>query len=359
MPPHILFVLVDDMGWHFPGYHGNAEVRTPTIDALARGGVRLEGMYAYHMCSPSRSSLLTGRLPWRLAGSVCNLLPGTMPVGPATSYTFLPRHLATAGYFSAHFGKWHAGYHTPSHTPVGRGFDYSLAVLQGSSNHWTHAHPGWGIDCGAAGAPGKGNWDLWEADATSFPGRPVTELVGRQDDESVYSGLLFSQRAAQLVATHESGAPLFVLLALEEPHYPHDPPARLEALYSFADDDRGIKRRFHGLMSVVEEATATVTAAFTARGWWNNTLMVWMSDNGGTVKAGGSNHPLRGGKGSIWEGGVRVPGFVAGGAVPRAMRGAELHGLVSPPSKSHTSHSSDTPRRTTLPHHTRAAGAHR
>ena len=63
MPPHILFVLVDDMGWHFPGYHGNADVRTPTNDALARDGVRLEGMYAYHMCSPSRSSLLTGRLP--------------------------------------------------------------------------------------------------------------------------------------------------------------------------------------------------------------------------------------------------------------------------------------------------------
>ena len=105
-PPHVVFILTDDLGWNYPGYH-NPEVITPTLDALASGGVRLESHYAYKYCSPTRGSFLTGRYPWSLASVRCNLIPSSIPEGVHLDYKMLPQSLATAGYVSHHAGKWH------------------------------------------------------------------------------------------------------------------------------------------------------------------------------------------------------------------------------------------------------------
>lgn len=123
-PPHIIYILTDDLGYNFPGYnHGEPGVmHTPTLDRLAtEEGVRLTRATMYKYCSPSRGSLMTGRYPWSLVSARCNLIPSTIPEGVNLGYTFLPKHLAKANYSSIHIGKWHLGFHETDYTPVARG----------------------------------------------------------------------------------------------------------------------------------------------------------------------------------------------------------------------------------------------
>ena len=137
--PHLVFILTDDLGWNYPGYQNNPEVKTPTLDRLAmKEGVRLDSSYMYKYCSPSRGSFLTGRYPWKLPGVRCNLIPSSIPEGVPLAYTMLPEHLAKVGYFSAHVGKWHLGFHTNEYTPVARGFNESYGFLEGGEDHYTH-----------------------------------------------------------------------------------------------------------------------------------------------------------------------------------------------------------------------------
>ena len=230
-----------------------------------------------------------------------------------------------------------------AYTPVGRGFNASLARLEGGGNQWTHACNAAKLPCGSPDAPigggvdhfdnkGRANWDLWEASSdSSFPGAPRTDLVGRRRDEAVYSGHLFTAYAVEKILAHEAGVPLFLFLALMESHSPIDPPAKyMEHAGVGLDWDQ--ERRYHGALAVLDAAAANVTGALRAKGMWEATLLLWLSDNGAgpprKSTAGGSNHPLRGAKHSLWEGGMRVPALLAGGFLPVAARGRSLHGLV-------------------------------
>ncbi len=109
--PHLIMALTDDLGWNYPGYH-NPEVISPTLDQLANEGVRLESHYTYKYCAPTRGSFLTGRFPYHLAATRCNLIPSSIPEGTDLGYTMLPKLLAPQGYISHHVGKWHQGFHT-------------------------------------------------------------------------------------------------------------------------------------------------------------------------------------------------------------------------------------------------------
>ena len=101
--PNLIYVLTDDLGWNYPGFH-NPEVITPTLDELARGGLQLESHYMYKYCSPSRGSLMTGRYPWNLVSVRCNLIPSTIPEGVHLDYKMLPQALKSVGYTSHHIG---------------------------------------------------------------------------------------------------------------------------------------------------------------------------------------------------------------------------------------------------------------
>ena len=323
---HIVLALTDDLGWNYPGYH-NPEVHTPTLDALAAEGVRLEAMYVYKYCAPTRSSFLTGRLPYRLAATRCNLIPSSIPEGTNLGYAMLPKLLRPRGYLNHHVGKWHAGFHTPAYTPVGRGFDSSLGFLQGGEDHWTHWCGASKADCGFAGKR-LGAWDLWEQSAHDFPGRPVLGINGTYNDTATYSGYIFTRRVVELVEAHPAhNASLFVYWAIHNTHAPIEAPERFIRPYRHFGDPR--KETFSAMVTVVDEGERNVTEALKRRGMWERTVFVWMTDNGSPVTVGGSNHPLRGGKGTNWEGGVRVPAFVCGGALPAANRGKQLHGLVA------------------------------
>lgn len=142
--PHILYMLVDDWGWANVGYHRNPptkEVVTPNIDSLVKDGLELDQFYVFQFCSPSRSSLLTGRLPIHV--NVLNLPPGHYnPKDPVSGFAGIPRNMTgiaekmkEAGYATHMVGKWHVGMATPDHIPTGRGFTTSYGYLQGTNDY--------------------------------------------------------------------------------------------------------------------------------------------------------------------------------------------------------------------------------
>jgi len=224
--PNIVLALVDDLGWNYPGYH-NPEVNTPTLDRLAKQGVRLESHYTYKYCSPTRAAILIGRYPYHLANTRCNFIPSSIPEGVDLGYSMLPLHLATQGYVSHAVGKWHQGFHTAEYTPVGRGFNTSYGFLQGGEDHWTHWCGASAADCGIAGGASwskNGAWDMWLQTGANFPGEPVLGVNGTVGDEATYSGTLFTHRVVNIVhAAADAGAnapPFFVYWAIHNTHAP-------------------------------------------------------------------------------------------------------------------------------------------
>lgn len=247
-------------------------------------------------------------------------------------YNFLPKHLAKANYESYHIGKWHLGFHTPDYTPVARGFNHSWGFFEGSSHHWTRQCAAGNVNCKVPGRPGHGresklNWDLWSQSTYNFPGMPLYEYNATDGDKSCYNGVIFSQKAVEFIQYHDMSRSMFMYLALDNTHMPIEAPDRFISMYDFNNSEAPLKNTFFAMVSVVDETVKNVTEALKAKGMWDNTVFVWGTDNGSPAKSG-SNHPLRGGKTSNWEGGIRVPTFVSGGALPKIAHGRTLDGLV-------------------------------
>ena len=144
--PHIVMILVDDWGWANVGYHRDTptkEVQTPNFDSLCKQGVELDQHYAYKFCSPSRSSLMSGRLPIHV--NILNAAPNIHnPDDPVSGFAAIPRNmtgiaskLKLAGYATHHVGKWDAGMATPDHTPTGRGFDTTFGYFHHDNDYYT------------------------------------------------------------------------------------------------------------------------------------------------------------------------------------------------------------------------------
>ena len=272
----------------------------------------------------------------RLSGTRANLIPATLLDGINTTYTYLPRHLKQKGYAAHHIGKWHNGFYEYDMTPPGRGFDSSLGFLTGGEDHWTSTI---GMPCNKGG--GRNTVDLsygWSSN------RSVVPAVGLN---GTYTGHTFSNRAVQLIRDHERSAPLFLYIALHNTHAPIESPPEYAGLYNHSQQK---ENEYLGQVTFVDHTVANITAALRETELWANTLFVssreealpstlssaeqlclaqiWTTDNGSPVNSAGSNDPLRGGKGSLWDGGYRVPGFIGGGLIPDASRGTHLDGVI-------------------------------
>ncbi|XP_072035349.1 arylsulfatase J-like [Amphiura filiformis] len=287
--PHIIYILADDLGWNDVGYHGS-EIDTPVIDALAKEGVRLENYYSQAVCSPTRASLMTGRYQSRTG--IDRILDasevGCMPV----HLTTLPERLKVYGYSTHLVGKWHLGFSRKACLPTRRGFDSFLGPYTGYTDHFTR------MKVATIGNRTYDGYDFHKDEQPSY-------LYGDK-----YSTHVYTQEAEKIIKKYSRREkPLFLFLSLQAPHTPNQAPKYYFRTYKNRIQDK--MRLSHAAMTTcMDTAIGRIHEALLKYNMWQNTVLIFSSDNGGVPQFGADNTPLRGSKGNYREGGIRVPAFI-------------------------------------------------
>ncbi|MCA9067866.1 MAG: sulfatase, partial [Planctomycetaceae bacterium] len=314
--PNILLIVVDDLGYGELGCQGNSQIPTPNIDSLAKNGVRLtSGYVTASYCSPSRAGLLTGRYQTRFGHELnpvgrYNLHP---KAGLPESERTIADQLKSAGYATGMVGKWHLG-GTESAHPLNRGFDEFYGFLH--EGHFFVPPPYEGVLSflrkkqlpeGANTRWRDGNIVYTDHMGNNEP--PYDEhnpvLRGREPlVEATYLTDAFTREALTFLEKPRE-KPFFLYLAYNAVHSPLQ--ARFEDMQAFEDLD--VHRRvFAGMLSNLDQNIGKILKTLKQQQLEENTLIVFLSDNGGPTKElTSSNRPLRGGKGNLYEGGIRVP----------------------------------------------------
>ncbi|QIF03653.1 arylsulfatase [Roseimicrobium sp. ORNL1] len=293
--PNVIIIVSDDQGWADVGYH-NPEMRTPNLDRLAREGVELDHHYVQPQCTPTRVALMTGRYPSRF-GSHCT------QASPDHAYPFetltLGKMFQSLGYDTALIGKWHMG-SKPEWGPNHHGFNYSYGCFDGAVGPLNHLY--------------RKNVKSWHRN-------------GEFIEEEGHATDLIAREASQWITHHrqqDAKKPFFLYMAFTAVHTPVVEEQKwLEANAHIADPDR---RLFAASATHMDAAIGEVVSALENQKLRENTLLIFTSDNGGIHKAYkgnnypepdpslaagfSSNLPLRGGKGDMFEGGMRVPAFI-------------------------------------------------
>ncbi|KAK3087860.1 hypothetical protein FSP39_011626 [Pinctada imbricata] len=297
--PNIIFILADDYGYNDIGYHGS-EIKTPNLDKLATGGVRLENYYVQPICTPTRSQLLSGRYQIH-TGLQHSIIWPQQPNGLPLNSPTIADKMREAGYSTHAVGKWHLGFYKKEYLPNNRGFDTYLGYLTGSEDYYTHYR-----------CDGK------------LCGMDLRENLNPANYSGIYSTHLFSERAINIIRNKPSSKPMFMYLAFQAVHAPLQVPDRYINPYLHIKDKN--RRTYAAMVSAMDEAVGNITSALKQSGLWDNTILVFSTDNGGQILEGGNNFPLRGWKGSLWEGGMRGVGFVYSNLLKN--KGSTAHGLI-------------------------------
>ncbi|XP_076450402.1 arylsulfatase B-like [Babylonia areolata] len=287
-PPHIVFIIADDLGWNDVEWR-NPSMRTPTLKRLKEEGILLENAYMQKLCSPSRSAIMSGLYPFR-TGLQHNVILTRQGVGLPEELTILPQVMKKRGYATHAVGKWHLGFCKWEYTPTERGFDSFLGYLTGGETYYHHSSGALNFSSG----PG---YDF-----------RVNRTVDFKDFGS-YSTNVFAERAVQILRNHDRSQPLFLYLAFQSVHEPLEVPEKYEENYC-SHMPEGPRRKYCAMAAAMDEAVGNITDTLDTLGYLDNLLLVFTSDNGGQVLAGGNNWPLRGAKDTLWEGGNRVPSFL-------------------------------------------------
>jgi arylsulfatase A-like enzyme len=309
--PHIVYIVADDLGWKDVGFHGS-DIKTPHIDELAREGARLEQFYVQPMCTPTRAALLTGRYPFRY-GLQTLVIPTPAKYGMPTDEWLLPQALKDAGYKTVMIGKWHLGHADRKFWPRQRGFDYHYGSMVGEIDYFTHT---------SANVP-----DWYRND------RPLKEQG--------YVTQLWGKDAVAQIDAHDPKTPLFLYLAFTAPHAPYQAPKDYLDRYKNIEDPT--RRAYAAMITCMDDEIGKVVDALEKKQMRENTLIVFMSDNGGNqsamlsgdadvskLKLPADNGPYRGGKGMMYEGGTRVaalanwPGRIKPGEVKDMMHVVDM-----------------------------------
>jgi len=289
--PNIVLILADDMGYSDVGFNGCADIPTPNLDALAASGVRFEqGYVSASVCGPSRAGLLTGRYQQRFGcgenppeqGWPDN--PRCPDAGVPLTEQMLGELLKPAGYQTGVIGKWHLGM-AEQLRPNQRGFDYYYGFLNGAHS-FTEAKKEWGHS--------PGTWPIYRNN------EPL-DYEGYLTDTFTDEGIGFIERNK-----HE---PFFLYLSYNAVHAPWQAPENVAHKVKHIEDPK--RRTYAGMLVSMDDGIGRVVQALKDNGVYEDTMVVFLSDNGAPKNSTASSAPLRGNKGDTYEGGTRVPFLVS------------------------------------------------
>lgn len=272
--PNILVILVDDVGWAEFGFQGNEQIPTPNIDSIAKNGITFtQGYVSGPYCSPTRAGLMTGRYQTRFGHEFNSTARQT---GLSLEEKTMAERLKALGYATCAVGKWHLGT-KPKYRPMRRGFDEFYGTLANTPFY----HP------------------------TMFVDSRESDEVQKVTDPEFYTTDAYGERAVDWLGKQED-RPWFLYVPFNAQHAPLQAPQKYRDRFGMIENEK--RKKFAAMMSAMDDAVGKILQQVKDMGQEENTLIFFLSDNGGpTRQTTSKNTPLRGFKASTWEGGVRVP----------------------------------------------------
>ena len=296
--PNIILIMADDLGYGDLGCYGSTEIHTPEVDKIAEEGVRFTTFYANAPeCTPTRTALLTGRYQQRVGGLECAIgignvgryddairLRQTNDLGLPIQETTIIRLLKKAGYATAICGKWHLGYE-PKFSPNIHGFDHAFYAIGGGMDYFHHVEP-----------PPSNMQALY--------------LNSKHVSRKGYFTDLVANEAVRFIEQQTHNTPFFLYVPYTAPHSPYQGPSDyhpqpLPENSDLWNQSRGPKKIYSAMIESMDSSIGEILRELEERKLSNNTLVIFMSDNG--ASRSGSNLPFSGYKGNLFEGGIRVP----------------------------------------------------
>eukprot|EP00117_Sycon_ciliatum_P001808 scpid50047/ scgid7312/ Arylsulfatase J len=297
--PNIVFIMADDMGFNdvpwnekFMPEGVRNHILAPRMDELAKKGIIFDQGYSLPKCTPSRAATMTGRYPLRFGLHRANV-NWASPYGLPLTETLMPAVMKRLGYRTHYVGKWHLGECNVSYVPTSRGYDSFFGSYVGALNYFSHSK---------RDSNGRSFGVLHNGT------RPTTQYY------NMHATDMFAKVASDVIREHASGEdtrtkPLFLNVFFNAPHSPITPGKYGVPFYKLPKSTVSSRRKgYMGLVLSLDYGVHTIVNSLKEAGIWDNTLLVFTSDNGG-FPGTGLNYPLRGGKGKYYEGGVRMPMF--------------------------------------------------
>jgi arylsulfatase A-like enzyme len=282
--PNIIYIMTDDMGYGDLSGYGQKNYTTPNLDKLASQGVKFVNAYsAAPICTPARTAFMTGRYPARTPVGLIEPLtttPADSSFGLTAEYPSIASLMKNAGYETALIGKWHLG-SLPRHSPNRNGFDYFFGFLTGAADYVSHRGD-------------KRGHDLYENESLVYPEGYLTDL--------------FSEKAVTFIRKKHD-APFFLAVTYNAPHWPWQGPKDKPYPDTTGFRNGGSREIYAAMMKSLDDGIGNIMKALDDEQLDNQTIVIFTNDNGGE-KYYSDNGGLTNVKGTLWEGGIRVPAFV-------------------------------------------------